>query len=169
MTKLVQGNTIYLSMGSNLGDKRMHLSRAREAIGDQVGDLVQASRIYQSEAWGYSSAHGFYNCSLSVHTLLEPLVLLDALLSIEKSQGRIRMQGGYADRVIDIDLLFYGDIIMEHPRLTLPHPALGKRRFVLEPLAEIAPDMVHPLSGLTIRKMLEQCPDKTMVFPLEEE
>lgn len=166
LTKLVKGNTIYLSMGSNLGDKRMHLTRAQDAIGQQVGDLLKASRIYQSEAWGYSSAHSFYNCSLSVQTLLEPLALLDALMSIEKSQGRIRIEGAYTDRVIDIDLLFYGDTIMEHPRLSLPHPAMGKRRFVLEPLAEIAPDLVHPLSGLTIMDMLEHCPDKAMVIPL---
>ena len=166
LIKLVKGNTIYLSLGSNLGDKRMHLTRAQDVIGKQVGDLLRTSRIYQSEAWGYSSAHSFYNCSLSVQTLLEPLALLDALMSIEKSQGRIRIEGAYADRVIDIDLLFYGDTIMEHPRLSLPHPAMGKRRFVLEPLAEIAPDLVHPLFGLTIRDMLEHCPDKAMVIPL---
>jgi len=164
----VKGNTIYLSMGSNLGDRMRMLILAREAFREQIGDLVKVSKVYQSEAWGYSSPNSFYNCCVSVHTLLAPLAVLDALMAIEESLGRIRKGGGYADRNIDIDLLFYGDILMEHPRLILPHPALEKRRFVLEPLAEIAPEFVHPRSGLKVREMLEHCPDESILTPVEE-
>lgn len=168
LTKPVKGNAIYLSLGSNLGDRKGNLTRAREAIRQQIGEEALVSKIYQSEAWGYSSPHGFYNCCVELFCSLEPLALLNALLAIEESMGRTREGGGYADRIIDIDLLFYGDRILEHPRLILPHPALERRRFVLVPLAEIAPELVHPRSGLNILEMLDRCPDQALLSPLEE-
>ena len=168
MSKPVKGNAIYLSLWSNLGDRKRNLTRALEAIGKEIGDAIKVSKMYQSEAWGYSSPHGYFNCCVELHSSLEPLALLDALLAIEESMGRTRKGSGYADRSIDIDLLFYGDRIMEHPRLILPHPALEKRRFVLEPLAEIAPELVHPRSGLKIGEILDRCPDQALLSPLEE-
>lgn len=146
-----------------------NLARAREAIRKQIGDLEKESNIYQSEPWGYSSPHSFYNCTLAVLTHLEALGVLDVLMAIEASMGRIRKGSGYSDRLIDIDLLFYGDLVMEDPRLTLPHPALEKRRFVLEPLHEIAPALVHPRSGLSIRELLARCPDKARLIPVKED
>jgi 2-amino-4-hydroxy-6-hydroxymethyldihydropteridine diphosphokinase len=163
----VKGTAIYLSLGSNLGDRKRNLNRAREAIRDQIGDPIKLSGVFHSEAWGYSSTHSFYNCCISVLTRLEPLVVLDALLSIEESMGRVREEGGYADRLIDMDLLFYGDRIMNHPRLILPHPDLDKRRFVLEPLAEIAPALVHPRSGLNITELLARCTDQSVLTPVK--
>lgn len=167
MIKLLKGNTIYLSLGSNLGDRMMNLNLAKESIRKQAGKVIKVSRVYQSEAWGYSSQNPFYNCSLALYTQLEALDLLDTLMGIEKSMGRIRKEDGYADRLIDIDLLLYGEISMTHPRLTLPHPAMDKRRFVLEPLLEIAPDLLHPITGLSIREMLERCPDTGTLIPVE--
>jgi 2-amino-4-hydroxy-6-hydroxymethyldihydropteridine diphosphokinase len=164
----LEGTVIYLSLGSNLGDRMRNLTRARDAIRDQIGTPISLSGVYESEAWGYSSAHSFYNCCLSVCTRLEPLFVLDALLSIEESLGRIRKDEGYADRLIDMDLLFYGDRIQEHPRLKLPHPALEKRRFVLQPLTEIAPELVHPVNGLTIKELLWRCPDQTRLTEVKE-
>lgn len=97
---------------------------------------------------------------MSVNTKLDPLPLMEEILAIEKTMGRERGFEGYADRLIDIDLLLYGDVILDHPRLKIPHPAMEQRRFVLEPLAEIAPDLIHPVKGLTIRRMLEECQDQ---------
>lgn len=168
MLKPVKGTVIYLSLGSNLGDRMSNLNRAREIIRDQIGDPLRLSGVYESEAWGYSSSHSFYNCCLSLCTRLEPLAVLETLLSIEASLGRIRKDEGYADRLIDMDLLFYGDRILDHPRLTLPHPALEKRRFVLQPLAEIAPELVHPVNGLQIRELLERCPDQSLLTLVKE-
>lgn len=168
MLKRVNGIVIYLSLGSNLGDRMRNLTRARDAIRDQIGDPLRLSGVYESEAWGYDSSHPFYNCCMSVRTRLEPLIVLDTLLSIEVSLGRIRKDGGYADRLIDMDLLFYGDRILDHPRLTLPHPALEKRRFVLHPLAEIAPELVHPKNGLQVEELLERCPDQTLLTQVKE-
>ena len=141
-----------------------NLRDARELIEKQAGDLLKVSKIYHSEAWGYSSSNDFYNCCLSGITQLEPVELLDTLMEIETSLGRIRTGGGYSDRLIDIDLLFYGDVILENPRLTLPHPAIATRRFVLLPLTDIAADLVHPVSGFTIQEMLQSCPGTDRVI-----
>ena len=166
MTNVLKGEIIYLSLGSNLGDRRQNLRDARELIEKQAVGLQKISKIYQSEAWGYSSSHDFYNCCLSGITHLEPVALLDTLMEIETSLGRVRKGGGYSDRLIDIDLLFYGDTIFEQPRLTLPHPAIANRRFVLGPLTEIAAELVHPVSGLTIKEMLQSCPGTDRVTPV---
>jgi len=168
LIKPLKGTTIYLSLGSNLGNRMSNLTRAGEAIQNRIGNLVKMSGVYQSEAWGYTSTNSFYNSCLSVLTHLDPLSVLDALLAIEESMGRVRTEGGYADRIIDIDLLFYGDMSMEHPRLILPHPALDKRRFVLEPLAEIAPELVHPGRAINIRELLDRCSDKTILTRVKE-
>ena len=130
-------------------------------------------RINESEPWGFSSDHSFYNCCISVQTALEPLQVMDAILQIEKGMGRERnsprkVEDGYADRVIDIDLLLFGTMQYDHPRLVLPHPALANRRFVLVPLAEIAPHLVHPVLGISISRMLDLCSDPGEVWPLKE-
>jgi 2-amino-4-hydroxy-6-hydroxymethyldihydropteridine diphosphokinase len=166
LTKVSKGEIIYLSLGSNLGDRMQNLRQARELIERRAVDLPKVSKIYQSEAWGYSSSNDFYNCCLSAISHLEPLELLDSLMKIESSLGRVRKGGGYSDRLIDIDLLFYGDTILEQPRLTLPHPAMATRRFVLLPLTDIAAELVHPVSGLTIKEMLESCPETDGVIPV---
>lgn len=158
MTNSLKGEIIYLSLGSNLGDRMQNLMYARTLFEEQGGRVIKMSRVYQSAAWGFESDNDFYNCCLSATTSLEALALLDLLMKIESSMGRIRKKGGYTDRLIDIDLLFYGDCIMEHPRLTLPHPAMAHRSFVLLPLSEIAGDLIHPVRGQSIREMLETCP-----------
>lgn len=159
-------NLVYLSLGSNLGHREQHLREAIKLIQSRIGAAEQVSRIYESEPWGYSSENRFCNCCLSVRTRLDPLPLLDQVLGIEKKMGRERLGMGYSDRIIDIDLLLFGDMQIDHPRLTLPHPAIGERMFVLAPLAEIAPGLIHPVTGLTIGQMLEQCGDQTNVTPL---
>lgn len=160
-------NIVYLSLGSNLGHREQNLQEAIKLILSGIGAAGQVSRIYESEPWGYSSENQFCNCCLSVRTNLDPLHLLDQVLGIEKKMGRERLGMGYSDRIIDIDLLLFGDIQMDHPRLILPHPAIGERMFVLKPLAEIAPGLVHPVTGLSIGQMLELCGDQTNVTPLD--
>jgi len=156
-------NLAYLSLGSNLGHREQHLEEAIKLIQKRIGAREQVSRIYESEPWGYSSENRFCNCCLSVWTSLDPLPLLDELLGIEKQMGRERGGAGYSDRIIDIDLLLFGDVLLEHPRLILPHPAIENRRFVLVPLAGIAPELIHPVTGISIYQMLQQCDDQTEV------
>lgn len=159
-------NLIYLSLGSNLGNRELYIKEAVQLIQDRVGGIEHVSRFYESEPWGFSSAYRFCNCCLSLRSSLAALPLLDVLLEIEQAMGRLREGVGYSDRVIDIDILFYGDIQLDHPRLTLPHPSMGDRRFVLTPLAEIAPQLLHPLSGKSIAEMLNECADASDVIPL---
>ena len=156
----------YLSLGSNLGQRDLHLEEAQKQIQRRIGRLERVSRFYESEPWGYSSANRFYNCCVSLQTNMEPLKLMKLLLDIEREMGRHRAGTGYSDRIIDIDLLFYGNIKLDHPDLTLPHPSMGDRRFVLAPLAEIAPDLIHPVTGLSIAEMLRVCADQSEVRPM---
>jgi len=159
-------NLIYLSLGSNLGQREQHLDEAVKLIQSRIGKIEAVSSYYESEAWGYTSENRFCNCCLSIRSNLPPLLLLDRVLEIEKEMGRERGGAGYSDRIIDIDLLLYGDNQLDHPRLSLPHPSMEDRRFVLVPLAEIAPELIHPVSGLSISAMLRECSDLTEVFPM---
>lgn len=159
-------NLIYLSLGSNLGQREQFLQEALKLIQNRIGGIESVSRYYESEAWGFSSAYSFYNCCLSLQTTLEPLPLMELLLEVEQEMGRLRQGMGYSDRVIDIDMLLYGDRQLDHPRLTLPHPSMGDRRFVLAPLAEIAPLLIHPVARISITEMLQECADKSEVVPL---
>lgn len=159
-------NLIYLSLGSNLGRREQHLEEALKLIQSRIGRIEAISSYYESEPWGYTSENWFCNCCVSLRSNLQPLILLDRVLAIEKEMGRERRGAGYGDRIIDIDLLFYGDKRLDHPRLTLPHPSMGDRRFVLIPLAEIAPELIHPLTRLSISKMLQNCTDHTEVRPM---
>ncbi len=160
------GNIIYLSLGSNLGNKLQNLKAAQKLIGNQLGSLGSVSQVYESNSWGYSSNNTFYNCCLSVTTTLDPASLMEGIKSIERILGRVREGRGYADRLIDIDLLFYGNEVLDSPGLSVPHPKMDERRFVLEPLVEIAADLVNPINGLTIREMLEKCRDPGKVMPV---
>ncbi len=158
-------NLIYLSLGSNLGRRELHIEEALKLIQSRIGDIELVSRYFESEPWGFSSENRFYNCCVSLRSSLAPLPLLDLLLDIELEMGRQREGKGYSDRVIDIDMLFYGDIQLDHPRLTLPHPSMGDRRFVLAPLVEIAPLLIHPHTGISITEMLHFCTDQSEVIP----
>lgn len=157
---------VYLSLGSNLGQREQHLKKALVLIQSRVGTLESSSRVYESEPWGYSSSKRFFNCCVLLRTTLAPIELMKHLLNIEKEMGRSREGKGYSDRVIDIDLLFYGDSCLNLPGLRVPHPSMADRRFVLAPLAEIAANLIHPENGKSIREMLEECSDQSEPSPL---
>jgi 2-amino-4-hydroxy-6-hydroxymethyldihydropteridine diphosphokinase len=158
-------NLACFSLGSNLGNRIGNLEKAILMLEKQAGTVAFISRMYESPSWGYQSDQPFINCCLALYTQAEPLDLMDIILEIEGQMGRIRDEGGYRDRLIDVDLLLFEDRVIDHPRLILPHPKMSLRRFVLLPLAEIVPEMQHPVSGLTISELLERCPDQLPVTP----
>ncbi|WP_370176617.1 2-amino-4-hydroxy-6-hydroxymethyldihydropteridine diphosphokinase [Leeuwenhoekiella palythoae] len=150
---------ILLSLGSNQGDSFENLQRAVDGIFQNIGSIKQLSPVYKTKAWGFEGAD-FLNCTLSATTTLDAEATLDALLAIEKQLGRERKeQAGYSDRPIDIDLLFYGNSIVETKKLILPHPQLQKRNFVLFPLRDIAATFKHPLLKKSIEELTAETPD----------
>lgn len=143
--------TVYFSIGSNVGDRNYYLTAAVARLAERVGEISALSSLYETAPWGFASEHAFLNAAVAVKTDLTPGRVLSATLQIEKELGRIRQSDGcYHDRTVDIDLLLYDDRVIRTDRLTLPHPLMHLREFVLEPLAEIAPDAVHPGFGKTV-------------------
>ncbi|MGB3181920.1 MAG: 2-amino-4-hydroxy-6-hydroxymethyldihydropteridine diphosphokinase [Cyclobacteriaceae bacterium] len=158
-------NGIYLLLGTNLGDRVSNLKMAVSLL-QQSGCRVQAtSDIYESEPWGISEQPAFLNQVVRADTLQEPQELLTTLLTIEKEMGRIR-HIKWGERLIDLDILYYNDLVYRSETLTIPHPEIANRRFTLVPLAELAAAEVHPGNGLSQARLLEACPDKLRVWPL---
>jgi 2-amino-4-hydroxy-6-hydroxymethyldihydropteridine diphosphokinase len=149
-----------IALGSNLnsefGDREANLQETVQRIGG-LGEVQAVSSFYDTEPVGFLDQPRFLNGALVLETELEPAALMRELLGVERAMGRQR-EGAVAKgpRVIDLDLLLYGDVVMSTDELTLPHPEMQARRFVLEPLAEIAPEWVHPVLGVTVRTMLDR-------------
>ena len=148
-------STVYLGLGTNLGDKEVQLRTAVNEIEKRIGRIMILSAFYTTIPWGFTSEHTFLNAACAVETSLNPYELLSVTQDIEKNLGRNHksVDHHYADRLIDIDILFFDQIIIHEADLQIPHPLLTKRDFVLKPLVEIAPDLVHPINHLTIRKL----------------
>lgn len=147
---------VYLGLGTNLGDKEQNLRRAVQRIEERIGKVVSLSAFYDTAPWGFSSENTFLNAAACVKTTLQPLSVLHLTQEIEREMGRTSksVDGAYSDRVIDIDLLLYDDRVIDVPELKLPHPLMHRRRFVMEPLAEIAPELVHPVLKKKMRELL---------------
>jgi len=153
----------YLSLGSNLGDRMEALNRAMALISQRCGTIVTKSSVYETAAWGLADQPAFLNMAIEVDTPDLPVDLMAKLLAIETTMGRKRMEQ-WGPRTIDIDILFYDDMVLELPKLTIPHPYLQDRRFVLAPMNEIAPGLIHPVFKNTISELLRLCPDKLAVI-----
>lgn len=140
---------VFLGLGTNLGDKRNNLLTAVTNIEEKIGKVTSLSSFYETEPWGFESDNSFLNATLCVETLLEPIAILRIIKEIEVEMGRTQKSVNkvYSDRPIDIDILLYDDMIMESDELTIPHPLMTERDFVMKPLVEIAGDAVHPVLG----------------------
>lgn len=151
-------NNVFLSLGSNLGDKQKNIEEALEKIGERIGDITSLSAFYLSTPVGFQSDHIFVNCVCEVDTRMDIYRLFAITQEIENEMGRVdkSKDGFYSDRTIDIDLILAGDLVVHTPDLTIPHPRLQDRLFVLDPLFEIAPYLVHPVLGKTIRELRDE-------------
>ena len=155
-------NTVFLQLGSNLGDRELSLKDAITAIKNRVGDIVEFSKVYESTPWRVEGQENYLNQILKVKTKLSADKVLSIVLDIEKQLGRVRIEK-WGERLIDIDIIFYNDSIIETPELCVPHKHLHERMFVLTPLHNIAPEMVHPKYNKTIEELLNMCKDTELV------
>ncbi|MEH3115111.1 2-amino-4-hydroxy-6-hydroxymethyldihydropteridine diphosphokinase [Pedobacter terrae] len=155
-------STAYLLLGGNLGDRVANLEKAIELLNDKIGKVIAVSSLYETAAWGKTDQPAFLNQAVALQTNLSALAVLDLALSIEQELGRVR-KDKWGERLIDIDIILFGDQIINIPdRLQVPHPHMKHRKFVMEPLAEIAPQVLHPVLGET---MLSIC--RNISDPLE--
>ena len=150
-------HTAYLSIGSNMGDKLKHCSNALKAIEKNgVGRVLSASPYYSTEPVDYIDQDWFINAVVKIETRFDPFLLLSALQAIQRDEGRKKERIRFGPRIVDLDIIFFDNIILNHALLQIPHPRMHKRRFVLQPICDIDPQVVHPVFGQTIRVLLEQ-------------
>lgn len=148
---------VYLGLGTNLGDKERNLNDAVILVSMEVGEVLSVSTFYTSKPWGFESKNEFLNAVIFVNTELLPFDLLSKTQEIEKQLGRTdKTVDDYSDRLIDIDILLYDNLIINQPALQIPHPHIAERDFVYVPLAELAPELVHPLLGKKISDLLSR-------------
>jgi len=157
--------SVYLLLGSNSGDREDYLTKALMLIDVISADVPVISSVYESEPWGFDSETWFLNLAVEIKSDLSPGILLERLQNIESGLGRIRdpLAKGYESRGIDIDIIFFGDRIIDSETLQIPHPKAHLRKFVLKPLCDLCPQFVHPRLGVTLENLLRECPDNSKV------
>ena len=158
----IDEHIVYLSLGSNQGDRIGNIQSAIELIQARIGTLRKQSSIYETPPLGFEADLDFLNCCIEVSTSLNPTSLLEATQKIEHELGRKRPQSaGYASRTIDIDTVFYDSLVDNSPKMTLPHPRFRSRKFVLEPLCELNKNGLDPVTNLTMKQLLANCIDSS--------
>lgn len=166
----MENHQVVLLLGGNIGDSKSYIRKALFFIQQKMGKITRQSSFYQSPSWGFHSSD-FINLGLLVETTLNEMECLDITQSIEKDLGRGEKSaiGGYTDRTMDVDIIFYDDVILESEKLMLPHPRMQVRQFVLQPLAEIIPEFQHPISRKSILELAVNCPDSSPITKLDEQ
>jgi 2-amino-4-hydroxy-6-hydroxymethyldihydropteridine diphosphokinase len=154
---------VYLCLGGNLGERHANLEEAATFVLFNMGDILNASSVYESAAWGMNDAPEFLNQVLLIETELSPEQLLEEINELEEFYGRERSDNEYLSREMDVDILFFDDLVLSESTLSIPHPRIAERRFVLTPMAEIAPTFVHPVLKLTMQELLDKCQDMGVV------
>jgi 2-amino-4-hydroxy-6-hydroxymethyldihydropteridine diphosphokinase len=160
-------NKLYLSIGGNEGNRFSNLKQAVTNIEIFCGELLLQSSLYETAPWGKTDQHSFLNQALLIQTGLDAVSAMKIILEIEEKMGRKRKEK-YGSRIIDIDILFFNNEILQLPQLKIPHPEIQNRRFVLVPMNEIASSFIHPVSHKTIRELLDECPDQLSVKKIIE-
>ena len=158
----------FLMLGGNIGDRIFYLSQCSELLRSNVGRIVAFSSVYESEPWGFNNSQWFLNQVVALETNLSPIILLEKTKEIEKKLGRVRSYEKYQARTMDIDILLYGDIVMNTTELIIPHPRMSERMFVLRPMVEIAPDLLHPVLNRTMEYLFKNCSDLMQVKLFDE-
>jgi 2-amino-4-hydroxy-6-hydroxymethyldihydropteridine diphosphokinase len=154
-------HTVYLSLGGNMGDKAANFTKAYACIKQTLGNLTTRSSVYDTPPWGFHAENNFWNQVVILETELTPEALLEEIHAIEALFGRKRNSGGYLSRAMDIDILYYDDLTLHTRDLIIPHPLIPQRKFVLTPLAEIAPELKHPILQITSLQMLRNSGDSS--------
>ena len=147
-------HSVYLALGTNLGNKNQNLENGLKLIAERIGTLSAVSSIYETEPWGFDSPNSFLNMAVKIETELYPFDLLNKTKELEYELGRTqKTTQNYQDRIIDVDIILYDDLILQSEQLILPHPLFHQRDFVLKPLIEITPDLIHPVFGKAISEL----------------
>ncbi len=159
---------VYLGIGGNIGKKKFNFLKAYILIKKKLGYVLQTSSVYETPPWGFNSPDNFWNMVIKIETDLSPDELIAGIISIEDSFCRVRTEGIYRSRKMDIDILYYDNIVLDSITLTIPHPKIQDRLFVLVPLSEIAPEHKHPLLKMTTLELLKNCKDRSAIKKLEK-
>jgi len=158
-------NKIFLIIGGNIGDRKKNLETAAALIEKHIGKIIRSSKIYETDAWGITNQPTFYNQVLIAESKIPAQKVIEEILKIEEEMGRVRTIKNAA-RIIDIDILFFNDDTVNEQNLIIPHQEIANRRFVLIPLNELVPEMVHPVLKKSIRELLYACKDELKVTPI---
>jgi len=159
-------NTVYILLGSNIGERKSYIAKSMEQIEENIGKIIIESSIFETIPWGNENQNNFLNSVIKINTTLDAFRILKKSQEIENNLGRERVEK-WGERTIDIDILFYNNEIINTTKLNIPHPLIQKRKFVLVPLSEIAPNYIHPTFKKNISTLLSECKDNQKVLDYE--